>query len=206
MRWRVRRATPGHLPPPRRDQGRDDRGPGGGDGLRARSRRARVARRTGGEVQPAAAHRGGAGLRGHVSGSVGLPQLTRGWGGGLRAGRAGCAVGLGAGFAPGAPWGWARASRRARHGVGRGFCARRPGVCSLRRHGGGQVHKPPGPTRARAGSTRRAGICPASAKTRRCPLPPRPRAARGVSPRRSAGTGSGGSRCWLSWGCSSTST
>ena len=53
----------GDVPPLRRDRGHDDRRPGRGHGLRPDQDRRAVALGPGGEVQPAAAHRGGAGRR-----------------------------------------------------------------------------------------------------------------------------------------------
>ena len=55
-------------PPQRRDRGRDHRRPRGGHQLRPDQDRLRLAHRPRGEVQPAAAHRGGAGPDGAVRG------------------------------------------------------------------------------------------------------------------------------------------
>ena len=58
-----------HLAPQRRDRGHDDRGPGGGDGRGADQDRRAGSRGADGEVQPAAADRGGAGRAGEVRGA-----------------------------------------------------------------------------------------------------------------------------------------
>ncbi len=68
-------------PPFRRDRGHDDRRPGRRDELRPDQDRCARAVRAGRQVQPAAAHRGGAGRRGRVCRCQGLPAV-RGEGGG----------------------------------------------------------------------------------------------------------------------------
>ena len=67
----------GHVAPLGRDRGRDDRRPRGRHRLRADQDRRAVAHRPGGQVQPAAADRGGAGPRRPVPGPVRLPVSER---------------------------------------------------------------------------------------------------------------------------------
>ena len=67
---RERRLHGGHVAPLGRDRGHDDRRPRGRDRLRADQDRRAVALRSGGEVQPAAADRGGARRRRRVPGPL----------------------------------------------------------------------------------------------------------------------------------------
>ena len=66
----------GHVPPLGRDRGRHDRRPGRGHRLRADQDRRSVALRPGGQVQPAAAHRGGAGRGRRLRRALGPAFLT----------------------------------------------------------------------------------------------------------------------------------
>ncbi len=67
----------GHVAPLRGDRGHDDRRPGGGHGLRPDQDRRAVAQRSRGQVQPAAADRGGARRRCRVPRQVRVPALIK---------------------------------------------------------------------------------------------------------------------------------
>ena len=72
-----RRLHRGHVAPLGRDRGHDDRRPRGGDRLRPDQDRRAVALGPRGEVQPAAADRGGARRRRRVPGAQRLPRLRQ---------------------------------------------------------------------------------------------------------------------------------
>jgi enolase len=113
----------GHVAPLGRDRGHDHRRPGGGHGLRPDQDRGALALGPRGEVQPAAAHRGGAGPGRDLPGALRLPRLS------ARLRRTRRCTGRNPAPPRESAWGWPprAALRRAR--PGRGPRARGRGPC-----------------------------------------------------------------------------